>query len=166
MFACLLTLSVCVFACACSARMGGRVAVHVCVFVSSVCVCVCVRVCARGLCCVVFASFGRTCDVYRGCALLDLFDRLKKGFAYSCPLKQHVKSPTTRPSSPRADPMLILRCSPSRASHFAWKPSKQARAHWARLALRDYASTMNKQCPAQRSNASSTRHTVTTHSGS
>ena len=59
---------VCVFVWACSVRMSGHVAVHACVCVSSVWVC--------GVANVGFASFGRTCDVYRGCAVLNLFDRL------------------------------------------------------------------------------------------
>ena len=59
---------VCMFVWASSVRMSGLVAEHVCVCVSSV------RVCRVS--CVAFASFCRTCDVYRGCAVLDLFDRL------------------------------------------------------------------------------------------
>ena len=59
---------VCVFVCACSVRMSGQVAVHVCVCVSSVWAC--------GVAHVGFASCGRTCDVYRGCAMLGLFHRL------------------------------------------------------------------------------------------
>ena len=55
---------VCVFVWACSVRMSG----HVCVCVSCVWVC--------GVAFVGFASLGRTYDVYRGCAVLDLFDRL------------------------------------------------------------------------------------------
>ena len=57
---------VCVWAC--SVRMSGHVAVRVCVCVSGVWVC--------GVGYDGFESFGRTCDVYRGCAVLDLFDRL------------------------------------------------------------------------------------------